>query len=62
MIVLLFPNYQLPITTDTADSFVMKYIIATSLACGEGVGGGVILYLITSVSAVISVLHKVGNC
>ncbi|MFM6340433.1 MAG: Uma2 family endonuclease [Dolichospermum sp.] len=31
----------------------MKYIIATSLACGEGVGGGVILYLITSVSAVI---------
>ncbi|MFM5898690.1 MAG: hypothetical protein ACKO8W_14530 [Dolichospermum sp.] len=40
----------------------MKYIIATSLACGEGVGGGVILYLITSVSAVISVLHKVGNC
>ncbi|MFM6835307.1 MAG: Uma2 family endonuclease [Dolichospermum sp.] len=31
----------------------MKYIIATSLACGEVVGGGVILYLITSVSAVI---------
>ncbi|MFM5897282.1 MAG: hypothetical protein ACKO8W_07215 [Dolichospermum sp.] len=42
----------------------MKYIIATSLACGEGVGGGVILYLITSVSAVNSdfrLLKQVGN-
>ncbi|MFM5897372.1 MAG: hypothetical protein ACKO8W_07680 [Dolichospermum sp.] len=30
----------------------MRYILSPLLACGEGVGGGVTLYLITSVSAV----------
>ncbi|MFM6180226.1 MAG: hypothetical protein ACKPA8_01665 [Dolichospermum sp.] len=36
----------------------MKYIIATSLLAGQGVGGGVTLYLITSVSAVINPLFR----
>ncbi|MFM6826271.1 MAG: hypothetical protein ACKPKT_10560 [Dolichospermum sp.] len=38
---------------DTGVSALMRYILSPLLACGEGVGGGVTLYLITSVSAVV---------
>ncbi|MFM6369063.1 MAG: hypothetical protein ACKPGN_12690, partial [Dolichospermum sp.] len=38
---------------DTGVSALMRYILSPLLACGQGGGGGVTLYLITSVSAVL---------
>ncbi|MFM6578028.1 MAG: hypothetical protein ACKPJQ_19630, partial [Dolichospermum sp.] len=42
---------------DTGVSALMRYILSPLLACGQGVGGGVTLYLITSVSAVLLMRH-----